>query len=126
MSDNVIRYTKDHEWIEWNGAVAMVGITQHAADALGDIVYVDLPELKSFGANDPCAVVESVKAASDVYCPIAGTVTSVNESLRDDPSLINKEPTGLGWFWTMTIDNESDLDGLMSAEEYQKFVDSTV
>ena len=95
-----IQYTQDHEWIEINGNSATVGITQHAQDALGDVVFVDLPEIgKSYAAKDAAAVVESVKAAADVYMPASATVTEVNEALRADPSLANSDPMGAGWFF---------------------------
>jgi glycine cleavage system H protein len=120
-----IQYTQDHEWIEINGNSATVGITQHAQDALGDVVFVDLPEIgKSYAAKDAAAVVESVKAAADVYMPASATVTEVNEALRADPSLANSDPMGAGWFFKITLDNPAELDGLMDATSYSAFADA--
>ena len=94
-----VKYTPDHEWIKIDGNSATVGITHHAQDALGDVVFVDLPEVgKAYAAKDAAAVVESVKAAADVYMPANGTVTEVNEDLRGDPSLANTDPLGAGWW----------------------------
>ena len=97
-----LKYTEDHEWIKLEGDVATVGITHHAQDALGDVVFVDLPEVgKSFAQKDVAGVVESVKAAADVYMPLAGEVVEVNEALRDEPSLANSDPLGAGWFFKL-------------------------
>ena len=93
------QYTPDHEWVRAEGAIATVGITQHAQDALGDVVFVDLPEVgKTYAQKDVAGVVESVKAAADVYMPVDGEITEVNEALRADPSLANSDPMGAGWF----------------------------
>jgi glycine cleavage system H protein len=114
-----VKYTPDHEWINIDGNSATVGITHHAQDALGDVVFVDLPEVgKSYAAKDAAAVVESVKAAADVYMPANGTVTEVNEALRADPSLANSDPLGAGWFFKMTLDNPAQLDGMMDETSY--------
>ncbi len=118
-------YTPDHEWIKINGNQATVGITLHAQDALGDVVFVDLPEIgKSYAAKDAAAVVESVKAAADVYMPASATVTEVNEALRADPSLANSDPMGTGWFFKITLDNPADLEGLMDETSYASFAEA--
>lgn len=117
-----IKYTKDHEWVAVDGSVATVGITLHAQDALGDVVFVDLPEVgQGYAQGEVAGVVESVKAAADVYMPIAGEVTEVNEALRADPSLANSDPMGGGWFFKVKIDDASQLDPLMDATSYEKF-----
>ena len=118
-----IKYTADHEWIEVNGDIATVGITVHAQDALGDVVFVDLPEVgKTFAQGEVAGVVESVKAAADVFMPIAGEVTEVNEDLRADPSMANKDPMGNGWFFKILIKDMAQFDDLMDEPAYQKFV----
>jgi len=117
-----IKYTDDHEWLNITGDSAIVGITQHAQDALGDVVFVDLPEVgKSFAAKDIAGVVESVKAAADVFMPVSGTVTEVNEALRADPSLANSDPLGAGWFFKVKLSDASQLDALMDETSYAAF-----
>ena len=117
-----IKYTPDHEWLNVEGDVATVGITHHAQDALGDVVFVDLPEVgKSFAAKDIAGVVESVKAAADVYMPVAGEITEVNEALRADPALANSDPLGAGWFFKVKLSNVAELDGLMDETSYTSF-----
>jgi glycine cleavage system H protein len=117
-----LKYTKDHEWIAVDGDSATVGITQHAQDALGDVVFVDLPEVgNDYAQGEVAGVVESVKAAADVYMPLAGEVTEVNEALRADPSLANSDPMGAGWFFKVKLADPSQLDGLMDATSYEKF-----
>jgi glycine cleavage system H protein len=117
-----IKYTPDHEWIKVDGNHAVIGITHHAQDALGDVVFVDLPEVgKSFAAKDIAGVVESVKAAADVYMPVSGEITEVNEALRADPSLANTDPLGLGWFFKVKLANPAELDGLMDETSYSTF-----
>jgi glycine cleavage system H protein len=119
-----MKYTKDHEWIRFEGEVAIIGITDHAQNALGDVVFVDLPEPgRDVTVGEAVAVVESVKAASDVYAPLTGRVTEVNAGLVDEPALINSEPTGAGWFFKITPEGELPAD-LMSAEQYAAFVES--
>ncbi len=115
-----IKYTPDHEWIEVHGdGTATVGITVHAQDALGDVVFVDLPEVgKTYVEKDVAGVVESVKAAADVYMPVDGEITEVNESLRDDPSLANSDPLKAGWFFKVRLSNPAQLDPLMDATAY--------
>jgi glycine cleavage system H protein len=117
-----IKYTPDHEWVSVAGNAATVGITHHAQDALGDVVFVDLPEVgKSFAAKDIAGVVESVKAAADVYMPVSGVITEVNEALRADPSLANSDPLGAGWFFKVTLSNAAELDALMDETSYTSF-----
>ena len=118
------KYTESHEWIETleNGNIR-IGITEHAQSALGDIVFVEVPELDSYAANDECGVVESVKTASDIYTPIAGTIVAANESLEDSPELINESPFDDGWIFEMEVDNVDDLKDLMSAEEYRNSIE---
>lgn len=117
-----IKYTPDHEWLQVEGSNATVGITHHAQDALGDVVFVDLPEVgKSYLAKDVAGVVESVKAAADVYMPVGGVVTEVNEALRADPALANSDPMGAGWFFKVTLSNPSELDALMDETSYKSF-----
>lgn len=117
-----IKYTPDHEWLNVAGDIATVGITHHAQDALGDVVFVDLPEVGStFAAKDVAGVVESVKAAADVYMPVTGEITEVNEALRADPSLANTDPLGAGWFFKVKLSNAAELDGLMDETSYTAF-----
>ena len=117
-----IKYTEDHEWLSIDGDIATVGITHHAQDALGDVVFVDLPEVgKSFSAKDIAGVVESVKAAADVYMPLTGEITEVNEALRADPALANSDPLGAGWFFKVKLSNPSELVGLMDETSYSAF-----
>ena len=121
-----IKFSKDHEWINFADANAtVVGITVHAQDALGDVVFVDLPEVgKSFAQGDVAGVVESVKAAADVYMPVSGEVVEVNEALRDDPSLANSDPLAAGWFFKVKLSNPAELDALMDAAGYDEFAAS--
>ena len=117
-----IKYTPDHEWLNIDGDTAVVGITHHAQDALGDVVFVDLPEVgKTFAIKEIAGVVESVKAAADVYMPVTGEVTEVNEALRDDPSLANSDPLGAGWFFKVKLSNPAELDALMDETSYTSF-----
>ena len=115
-----IKYTPDHEWLLINAdGTATVGITHHAQDALGDVVFVDLPAVgASFNPKDVAGVVESVKAAADVYMPVTGEITEVNEALRDDPSLANSAPMDAGWFFKVKLANPSELDALMDKTGY--------
>ncbi|PJC21410.1 MAG: glycine cleavage system protein H [Comamonadaceae bacterium CG_4_9_14_0_8_um_filter_57_21] len=117
-----IKYTPDHEWVKLENGIATIGITQHAQDALGDVVFVDLPEVgKTYAQKDAAAVVESVKAAADVYMPAKGDILEVNEALRADPSLANSDPLGAGWFFKARLANPSDLDKLMDETSYTKY-----
>ena len=117
-----LKYTEDHEWLKIEGDTATVGITHHAQDALGDVVFVDLPEVgQSYAQKDTAGVVESVKAAADVYMPISGEITEVNEVLRDEPSLANTDPLGAGWFFKLRIGDAAQLDALMDEAAYTAF-----
>lgn len=118
-----IQFSKDHEWINAaDPAAAVVGITVHAQDALGDVVFVDLPEVGAlFAQGEVAGVVESVKAAADVYMPVAGEIVEVNEALRADPSLANSDPLGAGWFFKVKLSDASQLAGLMDETAYTAF-----
>ena len=118
-----VKFTKDHEWVQSTGdAAATVGITVHAQDALGDVVFVDLPEVgKTFAQGEVAGVVESVKAAADVFMPVSGEITEVNEALRADPSLANSDPLGEGWFFKVRPSDAAQLDGLMDETAYAAF-----
>ena len=116
-------FTKDHEWIEVAGAAATVGITDYAQSQLGDVVFVEVPEAgRQLAQGGDAAVVESVKAASDVYAPVSGTVTEGNAALSDTPDLVNTSPEADGWFFKLTLSNPSELDGLMDEGAYKEFV----
>jgi glycine cleavage system H protein len=118
----MIKYTPDHEWLNVEGSNATVGITHHAQDALGDVVFVDLPEVgKSYATKDVAGVVESVKAAADVYMPVTGVVTEVNEALRSDPALANSDPMGAGWFFKVKLSHPAELDALMDETSYKTY-----
>ena len=117
-----IKYTEDHEWLKVEGDTAIVGITHHAQDALGDVVFVDLPEVgKAYAQKETAGVVESVKAAADVYMPVSGEVTEVNEALRADPSLAKTDPLGAGWFFKVKLSDASQLAALMDETSYTAF-----
>ncbi len=121
----MIKYTEDHEWLTVEGDIATIGITQHAQDALGDVVYVDLPEVgKTFAQKDVAGVVESVKAAADVYMPISGEIAEVNEALRADPALANTDPMGAGWFFKVKLSDASQLDALLDETAYNTFAEN--
>ena len=114
-----IKYTPDHEWLIIDGDMATVGITHHAQDALGDVVFVDLPAVgTTFAQKDVAGVVESVKAAADVYMPLTGEVVEVNEDLRNDPSLANTDPLGAGWFFKVKLSNPAELAELLDETAY--------
>ena len=118
----MIKYTEDHEWLNIEGDIATVGITVHAQDALGDVVFVDLPEVgATFAQKATAGVVESVKAAADVYMPVTGEVIEVNEALLDDPSLANSDPLGAGWFFKVKLADVAQLDALMDETSYTAF-----
>lgn len=121
---STIKYTADHEWVQIEAdGTATVGITVHAQDALGDVVFVDLPAVgASFAEKDVAGVVESVKAAADVYMPVSGEITEVNEALRDDPSLANSDPLKAGWFFKVKLSNPAELDALMDSTAYDELV----
>lgn len=115
----MIKYTEEHEWVLVNGDIATVGITLHAQDALGDVVFVELPEVGSaFDQKAVAGVVESVKAAADVYMPISGTIVEVNEDLRNDPSLANSDPLNTGWFFKVRMSHPAQLDALLDETAY--------
>ena len=117
-----VYYTKDHEWIAVEGDSATVGITDYAQQALGDVVFVEVPAAgKALSKGDEAAVVESVKAASEVYAPVSGTVTDGNAAIEETPDLVNSDPEGGGWFFKLTLGNDQELAGLMSAEQYQAY-----
>ncbi|MEO6580033.1 MAG: glycine cleavage system protein GcvH [Sphingomicrobium sp.] len=116
-------FTGEHEWIKIEGDTATIGISSHAQEALGDIVFAEVPEQgRSLNKGDEAAVVESVKAASDVYAPVAGEVIEGNPALADDPALINRDPEGEGWFFKMTLADADELDGLMDEAAYREWV----
>lgn len=120
----MLRFTEDHEWIRVEGDIGTIGISAYAQEQLGDIVFVDLPAIgKKVAKGDEAAVVESVKAASEVYAPVGGEVTEVNAALADAPATINEDAMGRGWFLKLRIADKSDLDGLMDEAAYAKFVD---
>ena len=120
MSD--VKFSKEHEWIKLEGELAIIGITKHAAEMLGDIVFVELPEKGSNVEKDGTAgVVESTKAASDVYTPVSGEITDINQSIINDPSKINADPEGDAWFFKLKMKDKKEMDSLMNKEEYDKF-----
>ena len=117
------RFTKDHEWIRVDGGIGTVGITHHAQDQLGDVVFVELPVVgRKAAKGETVAVVESVKAASDIYAPIAGEVTEANAALADQPALVNEDAEGKAWFFKLRIADAAELDGLMDRAAYEAFV----
>ena len=119
------RYTKDHEYIRVEGDAGIVGISDYAQGQLGDVVFVELPSVgKTLSKGDEAAVVESVKAASEVYAPVSGEVVEVNSDLEASPGTVNEDPAGRGWFMKIRLTNESELDGLMTEEQYGEFVKS--
>lgn len=119
----MLKFTEEHEWMLIEDGVATVGITDHAQNALGDIVFVELPEVGvSFGKGDDAAVVESVKAASEVYAPLSGEITAVNELLEGEPGKVNESPMDDGWFFKITVSDESELEGTMDEAAYAEFV----
>lgn len=119
-----LKYAASHEWAKAEDNIVVVGITDHAQDALGDVVFVELPEVgASFSAGDEAAVVESVKAASDIYAPVSGTVVAVNEALEDAPETVNDSPYDDGWFFKIEMDDAQELESLLSADDYQASLD---
>jgi len=116
-------FTKDHEWLRLEAGIATVGITEHAQEQLGDLVFVDLPQAgQKIKQGDALVVVESVKAASDVYAPLDGEVVEINDALAQDPSLVNGDAQGAGWLWKMKIDDESQLADLLDEDGYQSLI----
>ena len=121
-----IKYTKEHEWVSVEGEVGTVGITDHAQEQLGDLVFIELPEVgKTIAKGDEAAVVESVKAASEVYAPVAGEVIEVNEALNDNPAAINSDALGAGWMFKIRISNPGDLESLLDEAAYKALVDES-
>ncbi|MBI5491519.1 MAG: glycine cleavage system protein GcvH [Deltaproteobacteria bacterium] len=119
-----LKYTKEHEWVKVDGSIATVGITDYAQDSLGDVVYVELPqEGGSVTKNEPFGVVESVKAVSDLYSPVSGSVAEVNDAIIDSPEVINDDPYGDAWMIRVEVHSPNDLSDLLSAEEYQKYIE---
>lgn len=120
QSPQELRYVSSHEWVRLeDDGTATIGITDHAQEALGDVVFVELPEVGAqLGAGDEAGVVESVKAASDIYAPIGGEIIAINENLEDSPEVINADPYGDGWFFRMRLDDVADVEELMTAEQY--------
>jgi glycine cleavage system H protein len=117
------KFSKKHEWVSMEGDIATVGITKHATELLGDIVFVEIPEAgKTVDKDGQTAVVESTKAASDVFSPISGEVTEGNKSIVDDPVSVNTDPEGASWFFKLKVKDKSELDSLMSQSDYEKFV----
>jgi len=118
-----VRFTDQHEWVRVEGDVATIGISKYAAEQLGDVVYVELPEAgRKVGAGGEVAVVESVKAASEVYAPVGGEVTQTNTALADDPAKVNADPEGEGWFFKLKLADKNEFSKLMTAEQYAEFV----
>ena len=117
------KFTKDHEWIDVEGDIARIGITNYAQEQLGDVVFVELPEAgRQFQQGNDAAVVESVKAASEVYAPVSGEIVEPNTKLEDDPALVNQDPTESGWFFTMKVSNPDELNDLMDEAAYADYV----
>ena len=117
----MIKYTPDHEWLQMTGDSALVGITHHAQEALGDVVFVELPEVGShYMAKQVAGVVESVKAAADIYMPVDGEVTEINEALRQEPALVNSDPMGAAWFFKIKLSNPTQINGLLDESAYKK------
>jgi glycine cleavage system H protein len=116
----MLKFTQDHEWIRMDGDVATVGITPHAQDQLGDLVFIELPQVgKTLEKGAAASVVESVKAASDVYSPVSGEVVEVNKAIVDEPSIVNSDPVGAGWFFKLKVADPAELDGLMDEAAYK-------
>ncbi|SCX00474.1 Glycine cleavage system H protein [Agrobacterium sp. DSM 25558] len=119
----MLKFTQEHEWLKIEGDVATVGITTHAAEQLGDLVFVELPEVgATFSKDGDAATVESVKAASDVYCPLDGEIIEINQAIVDDPSLVNSDPQGAGWFFKLKLSNASDADALLDEAAYKELI----
>ena len=121
VPDN-LHYSKDHEWVRVKGDTAVIGITDHAQEQLGDVVYVELPKVgDEFAGNDSFGSVESVKAVSEIFTPVAGKISATNDSLNDEPEKVNKDPYGDGWMIKMTMKNSGEVDSLLTAAEYEDF-----
>ena len=121
---STVKYTEDHEWIRIDGDIATIGITDYAQEQLGDVVFVELPDAgRAVEKGGEAAVVESVKAASEIYAPVAGEITEVNQAIADDPALVNSDPSGEGWFFKLKIADAGDLEGLMDEAAYKSHVE---
>jgi glycine cleavage system H protein len=119
----MLKFTAEHEWLMIEGDIATVGITKHATEQLGDLVYVELPDVgASFDKNDDAATVESVKAASEVFCPLDGEIVEINAAIAEDPSLVNSDPMGKGWFFKLKLKDVNDVDGLMDEDAYLRMI----
>jgi len=119
------RYTKEHEWIVLDGDIATIGITDHAQEQLGDLVHIELPELeRTVAEGESCAVVESVKAASDIYAPLAGKVVEINETIVEDPSIVNSDAEGEGWFFRIELDDPATFETLLDQDGYDEFLET--
>ena len=117
------KFTKEHEWVKVEGDIAVVGITDYAQKELGDVVYVELPEVgNTYEKDEACSNIESVKAVSDIYAPVSGEITEVNEALEDNPEIVNKDPYGEGWLFKLELENPDELKELMNAEAYDEYV----
>ena len=129
MSNNIpenLRYSKDHEWVKVDGDVATIGITDYAQHSLGDVVYVDLPRAgDSFGSHESFGSVESVKAVSEIFTPVAGEVVEVNDALNDTPEDVNNDPYGAAWMLKIKMENPNEADGMLSAEEYEEYLNAS-
>ncbi len=124
-SHHETRFTQEHEWVRMDGSIATVGITDHAQKALGDIVFIDLPEIgRAFDRDEACAVVESVKAASDIYAPLAGTVVETNQLVVEDPAMVARDAEGGAWFFKLETGDPASFASLMDETEYRDFVES--
>ena len=120
-----VRFTKEHEWVRLDGDIATVGITDHAQEQLGDVVFVELPEIgRDVATDEACAVVESVKAASDVYAPLAGKVVETNPTIIENPSMVNSDAEGEGWFFRIELDDTATFEALMDAAAYDEYVET--
>ncbi len=119
----MLKFTEDHEWLKKEGDIVTVGITEHAAEQLGDLVFVELPTAgATFAKGDEAATVESVKAASEIYAPVAGEITEVNQAIADDPSVVNSDPMGGGWFFKIKPSDAGEFDGLMDEDAYKALI----
>lgn len=125
MDPKAARYTREHEWVDMDGALAVVGLSDHAQNQLGDVVYLELPRVgASVKQNDPFGGIESVKTYSDLYSPVSGEVAEVNEGLEDHPEWVNQDPYGQGWMLKVRTSDPAEMDGLMTAEEYESYLAS--
>jgi glycine cleavage system H protein len=125
MAKSDTRYTKEHEWVRLDGEIATVGVTDHAQEALGDIVFIELPELnRQVAAGEACAVIESVKAASDVYSPLAGKVVETNQTVVEEPAIINSDAEGEGWMFRLEVDSADAFDDLLDEDAYTEYLET--